>query len=302
MPDWKQEIRQRLAIVKLEPTREAAIVEELAQYLDDCYEELISGGLTPAEAERRTLEELSGSEILTRELRRPKQQAAPEPIALGSNRRTNMFADLWQDLRYGARMLIKNPGFTLITVATLSLGIGANTAIFSVINGVFLNPLAYYEPERLMMIWEKLTRGQLELSPEDYLEYERRNQVFAQMGAAEGGNFNLTGGREPVHVDGQAATASLFPLLGVQPMLGRTFTKEEDDANAPVVVLSHRLWQVHFGSNAAILNQTIRLNDKSYTVIGVMPPGFHYPPPIRQTPLPSDLWIPRSLITEKSRN
>src|SRR5262245_30779035 len=240
--------------------------------------------------------------MLQRELRRMERQITSEPIVLGTNRRTNMFADLWQDLRYGARMLIKNPGFTLITVATLSLGIGANTAIFSVINGVFLNPLAYYEPERLMMIWEKLTRGQLELSPEDYLEYERRNQVFAQMGAAEGGNFNLTGGREPVHVDGQAATASLFPLLGVQPMLGRTFTKEEDDANAPVVVLSHRLWQVHFGSNAAILNQTIRLNDKSYTVIGVMPPGFHYPPPIRQTPLPSDLWIPRSLITEKSRN
>jgi putative ABC transport system permease protein len=206
---------------------------------------------------------------------------------------------LLQDLRYGARMLMKQPGFTLIAVLTLALGIGANTAIFSVINGVFLNPLAYHEPDRLMMIWEKLPRtDQVELSPTDYEEYEKRSQVFAQIGAAEGANFNMTGGSEPVHVDGQAATASLFPLLGVPPLLGRAFTKEEDDANAPVVVLSHRLWQSHFAGNPAILNQTIRLNDKSYAVIGVMPPGFQHPPPVRQASIASDLWVPRSLATE----
>ncbi len=206
---------------------------------------------------------------------------------------------LIQDLRFGARMLLKQPGFTLVAVLTLALGIGANTAIFSVINGVFLRPLPYHEPDRLMMIWEKLPRAeQVELSPTDYEEYEKRNQVFAQMGAAEGANFNLTGGSEPIHVDGQAATASLFPLLGVQPLLGRTFTKEDDDANAPVVILSHRLWQSHFAGNRAILNQTIRLNDKSYAVIGVMPPEFQYPPPVRQEPILSDLWVPRSLATE----
>ncbi len=210
---------------------------------------------------------------------------------------------LMQDLRFGLRILRKNPGFSLVAIVTLALGIGANTAIFSVINGVFLSPLAYHEPERLMMIWEKLARAeQVELSPQDYVEYEKRNQAFAQIGAAEGANFNLTGGSEPVHVDGQAATASLFPLLGVQPLLGRTFTPEEDNANTPVVVLSHRLWQSHFGGNAAILNQTIRLNDKSYTVIGVMPPEFQYPPHVRRTTEPSDLWVPRSLVNEKERN
>ena len=187
MPDWKREIRARLAGLKLVPTREAEIVEELAQHLDDRYEELLREGLTEEEARRAALVELTESDVLARELRGVERAADEDPVVPGATkRRTNLFADLWQDARYAARVLWKNPGFTAVAVVALALGVGANTAIFSVVNTVLLRPLPYKDSERLVTVWEDDTKGGF---PRDtpaaanYIDWRDQNQVFEGMAA-----------------------------------------------------------------------------------------------------------------------
>src|SRR5262250_3233356 len=185
MPEWKQEIRERLTPLNLTPTREAEIVEELSQHLEDRYAESLSGGATGDDAYRAALAELSESATLQRELRRVERRVAQEPIALGNNQRTNMIADLWQDLRYGARILMKRPGFTLIAVVTLALGVGANTAIFNVVNAVLLKPLPYPESEQLMMVYGEfpaLKTNQMSVSLPEYVDFRQQTRSFAASG------------------------------------------------------------------------------------------------------------------------
>src|ERR1051325_10411618 len=152
MPDWKKEIRQRLSSLKLAPARESEIVEELAQHLDDRYQELLADGTPGAAAERLTLAELSENELFASELQRVERKTPPEPIITGTNRRINMVADLWNDLRYGVLMLLKRPGFTAIAVITLALGIGASTAIFSAVNPILFESLPYPDAGQIVTI------------------------------------------------------------------------------------------------------------------------------------------------------
>ncbi len=277
MPDWKQQIRTRLAHLQIEPTREASIVEELAQHLADCYAELLSSGAIEAEAERQTLAELSESELLVRELRRVERQSQSEPIVLGTNRRRNMIADLWQDLRYGARTLLKKPGFTLIAVLTLALGIGANTAIFSVVHTVLLRPLPFPEPERLVVL---ATTGvgaayRAGVAYPDYADWRTRAQSFEDTACFLNTGFNLTGVEPPVGVPGRRVNWNFFPMLGVKPQLGRLFAASDDQAGAtPTAIISHGLWREKFGSDAAVIGKTISLDGNQFEVIGVLPPGF----------------------------
>src|SRR5574341_1116703 len=275
MPEWKQQIRQRLAGLQITPTREAAIVEELAQHLDDCYAEALAGGATPAEAYRAALAELIDSELLTRELRRVEWQINQEPIVLGTNRRKNMIADLWQDLRFGARMLMKQPGLSLIAVFTLALGIGANTAMFSVVNAVLLRPLPFPEPERLMLV---AGNGVNNFTAPDFRDVATQNRSFEQLGAYSTVTFNLAGGSIPERINGARVSASLLPTLGVQPLYGRNLTTEEDrEGGEKVVLLSHRVWQRQFGADPGVVGRTVKLDEQSHTVIGVLPPGLNFP-------------------------
>ena len=191
---------------------------------------------------------------------------------------------LLQDLRYALRQLRKSFGFTAVAVVTLALGIGANTAIFSVVNGVLLRPLEFPKADRLVRVWHvpppKSFPGMktFSVSAANYFDWERQNHVFERMAIYTFHGFTLTGGDKPEQVDGCAATSGFFATLGVQPMLGRVFLPEEDQpGHSNVVVLSHRLWQEHFGSNPDIVGHNINMEGQSYLVAGVMPANFQFP-------------------------
>ncbi len=185
-----------------------------------------------------------------------------------------------KDINYGIRGLLRRPGFTLITILTLALGIGANTAIFSVVNAVLLEPLKFHEPERLAMIWEEASFAGFPTNtpaPANYADWKAQNNSFEQMAAAAHRSFNVTGDGEPEHLQAYAVTANFFPVLGVQPVLGRTFLDEEDRPEAnKVVVLSYRLWQSRYGGESSTIGREILLNGEKHTVVGVMPANFQF--------------------------
>lgn len=203
---------------------------------------------------------------------------------------------LWQDLRYGARTLIKKPGFTLIAVLTLSLGIGANTAIFTVINAALLRPLPYPEAERLTVVATTMRRDTVEVrstSYPDFVDWRAQNTVFERIAARVSASFTLTGGAEPENVRGELVSADYFPLLRAQTVRGRTFLPEEDRApdTHRVAVVGYGLWQRRFGGAPALVGQTIQLNDGNYTVVGIMPEGF------RGVSDQSEIWLPIMMVS-----
>jgi putative ABC transport system permease protein len=211
--------------------------------------------------------------------------------------------NLWQDLRYGARMLRKQPLFTLVAILTLAMGIGANTAIFSVVNAVLLRPLPYAEADRLVVLWGNFLKLNIERLPAkagEYVDYRDQTQSFAQVAASTSTDYSLTGTAYPERLAGTRVTANLFATLNAQPALGRAFNDGDTQrGNDNVVILSHSFWQRHFGGAANVVGQTLRLNDQNYAVIGVMPASFQYPHASFRFGEPAELWTPLTFTTEQ---
>jgi putative ABC transport system permease protein len=210
---------------------------------------------------------------------------------------------LFKEVRYAIRSLLKRPGFTVLAAITLALGIGANSAIFSVVNAIVLRPLPYRDADQLVAIWGNLHHGgwgDTEISAPEFTDFRSESKAFEQIGAYEIRGFNLTGLDQPERINGAAVSASLFPLLRVEAQRGRTFLEEEDQfGHSQVVILSHGLWQRRFGSDPSITNKTLILDGKPLTVIGVMPAGFHYPD--KETEIWQPLAFDPELLTENNR-
>jgi putative ABC transport system permease protein len=234
----------------------------------------------------------------------------PDGVRFGSTLRLREEArDIWgwrwldefaQDARHAVRAFARSPGFTVVAVATLALGIGATTAGFSLMRAVLLDPLPYRDASRLVMVWEDGSQHGLPPnitpSPGHYVDWNDQNGVFDGMAALDFGSFNLTGAGEPLRVEGFHATHNLFDVLGVAPVLGRPFTREEEQPGAAVAILGHSLWQSRFGSSRDIVGRTIVLDEKPFTVVGVMPAGFDFPQ--RGT----EIWTPVVWTPEQRRS
>src|SRR5208337_187218 len=203
-------------------------------------------------------------------------------VALAQERSREMWGwnsveTLWHDLRYGLRMLAKNPGFTVVTVLTLALGIGANTAIFSVVRAVLFSPLPFRDPGRLVLVIDhNLSEGfpQFPSSLANVLDWRAQSSSFEDLAVFASGSFNLSGKDEPERLSGLRVSSNVLPLLGVRPVIGRGFLPEEDQpGGGHVVLISYGLWQRHFGSDPSIVGQSVQLDGRSATVIGVLPGG-----------------------------
>ncbi|MBO0727447.1 MAG: ABC transporter permease, partial [Blastocatellia bacterium] len=200
---------------------------------------------------------------------------------------------LWQDLRYGVRMLMKNPGFTLIALSTLALGIGANTAIFSVVNAVFLRPLPYPNAERMVYVDAgKLSDPKFDdpFSPQNFADIRSRNQSLDSFSALSYVSVTLAGDQQPEALNGELASADFGRVVGTAPALGRFFTAEEDAPGKDhVALIGDGLWRRRFGANPQIVGRNVQLNGEPYTIIGVMPPNFNFPSPSIEVWAPLDL-------------
>jgi putative ABC transport system permease protein len=293
MPDWKPEILRRLAPLKLSPTRELEIAEEIEQHLDDRYQDLLARGLSEDDAFRAALDELKDEDLLARNLQRVETDLYSEPLTPGKTSGT-LFAGILQDVRYSFRMMRKSPGFTAIAILTFALGIGANTAIFTMMNGLMLHALPVRDPGSLVEI---LHHGSDEPEPgfngftrDAYEAMRDGNHVLSEMIVASL-NFCVVSGHglEPQTVSVSNIGGNFFEALGVKPAVGRLISEQDIKDSSPVAVVSYSFWKSHLNASPAVIGQKITADDKPFTIIGVTQRGFYG----LSNQAKQDLWLPQ---------
>lgn len=255
--------------------RNRQIDEELSLHLDTLSRDFEASGLGPVTANREARKRFGDLRAIRKELYRMETKRVRQ------QQRSAYLDGLSQDLRYGVLQLFKKPTFTAIVIGTLAIGIGANAAIFSVLKGVFLDPLPFPEPDRLTLIWHGDTDGSCcgPLSGPDFLDFREMSETFEDIAAMSSGNTNLTGTGDPEVVLGTRITPSMLSLLGVQPARGRAFSPDDELGDNRVVILSDRLWRNRLGADPDVVGSTIELNRESHTIVGVLPSGFNVPSP-----------------------
>ncbi len=296
MPDWKSYVREHLPPLAASPHRENEIVAELSLQLEQAYQDALAGGASESEACGLAEHQFRDWRALARDIDLAERGPVP---ALGV--RALLFSGLPRDLRYGARLLRRSPGFTAIAVATLAFGIGGNTAIFTMVDRVTLRRLPFPEPSRLMAI-ETRKAQQPELEPwtsaADFFDIRERTRSFSAVAAISPvWSLVMTGRGDAERLQALYVSAEFFPLLGVNASLGRTILPAEDVRTRPsnVVLLSHSFWQRRFGGSPDVAGQALALDGGAYTVIGVLPVGFRYPgEPLAGAAADIDLWLPLS--------
>ncbi|RPI26577.1 MAG: ABC transporter permease [Acidobacteria bacterium] len=269
---------QKLLWLRQRSDKEAELREELQFHLQEEAEQRQEEGLTEEEARWAARRELGDVALVKENTRAAWGWTRLEQLAL--------------DAGYGLRLFRRNPAFSAIAIATLALGIGGITAIFSAFGAVLIRPLPYSDADRLVMIWDDMSRegrpGHMP-TPAEWLEWRRHNTVFTDIAATQPGDAALSGDAEPEQVPARKTTANLWSVLGVTPLIGRVFTEEEDEKGVRVVVISHGLWQRRYGGSPDVLGRNITVNDSPYEVIGVMPREFYFMP-ARDI----DIWMPAS--------
>ena len=308
MRDWELYVRTHLRLRNLTREREARIVQELASQLEDFYGDAVGRGMSDSEADTFARAQITDWTSLASTLgdgdhvRSPLERWSERIEDRARQTKGRLTMDLLGDLRYALRMLRKTPVFTIAAIGTLALGIGANTTIFSLVETMLLRPLPYQNPEQVMMVWEDASAAGFPKNtpaPANYLDWRAMNRSFTDIAAAGFTVASLTADGAPEGVLGRRVTSNFFPLLGVQPQLGRTFTAEDDATGARVVVISHALWQRRYGGDPGIVGRPIvmsldRVGDVTYEVIGVAPPSFVF------LSREVDYWVPMQFSPEEA--